>query len=72
MVGYDYENGREEGYDDGFEAGEKHGKKEQRKLIKKEILKHVSCKNYHSINGKKATCLDMVIEWAEKEAKKKT
>jgi len=40
------------------------------KALKDELLKHINCKDYHKLNEEKATCLDMVINWAEKEAKK--
>ena len=38
--------------------------------LEKEILKHSNCKNYHSINGLQATCLDMVFSAIRKKQKR--
>ena len=43
----------------------------QKKLIANNILReiqtHACCTNYHEIDGKKATCLDMTIQFINKK-----
>ena len=40
------------------ELNDYHNKLEK---VQSEIIKHANCKIYHSIEGKKATCLDMIL-----------